>query len=141
MNTKTETEQTIDCDTDPYVPSGWKVEEHQKGGQLKWDASQPGLYFPHSNEGSRLRQELKGKPVLNANVLDYLFENPHSIPEEWRDEKVFFWGTIYRSNYNGDLFVRYLFWGAGYWDWHYHKLDLSFSNNPIVLKASWFFEP
>lgn len=78
----------IDCDADPYVPDGWKVEEHQKGGQFKWDASQMQLFLAEGQkngkriEGNKLRKELASQPVLNANVLDYMLAHPHLIPEE-----------------------------------------------------------
>ena len=32
-------EHLINCDADPYLRAGWKVEEHQKGGQFVWDES------------------------------------------------------------------------------------------------------
>src|ERR1700733_12272386 len=35
----------IDCDANPCVPKGWKVEEHQKGGVFNWDASKVDLYL------------------------------------------------------------------------------------------------
>ena len=54
----------IDCDANPFVPDGWKVEEHQKGGQLVWDASKVQLYLSDGQkngkviEGNKLRKEL-----------------------------------------------------------------------------------
>jgi hypothetical protein len=76
-------EHVIDCDAAPFIPSGWKVEEHQKGGNIKFDASKVELYLSKkqksgSIEGNKLREELKGKKVLNANVMDYLLANPQS---------------------------------------------------------------
>ncbi|MDE2001222.1 MAG: hypothetical protein KGI60_01480, partial [Patescibacteria group bacterium] len=97
-------EYLIDCDADPFVPNGWLVEKHQKGGSFKWDAAQVKLYLSNQQrndkaiEGNKLRRELVDKPVLNANVLDYLLANPHLIPEEWKGKAVFFWGTIYRDS-------------------------------------------
>jgi len=79
-------EHIIDLDADPFVPEGWKAEEHQKGGQFNWDASKVSLYLSDAQksgkciEGNKLREELAGKPVLNANVLDYLLANPHLLP-------------------------------------------------------------
>lgn len=105
---------TIDCDANPYVPDGWKVEEHIKGGEFCWNPDKVELYLCDEQkggviEGNKLRKLLKGKPVLNACVLDYLFANPQLIPEEWRGKSVFFWGTIYRDS-SGRSFVPYLYW-------------------------------
>jgi hypothetical protein len=127
-------EHMINLDAAPYLPDDWwEVEEHQKGGQFKWDASKIALrlYEDHSPGGSfsnQLREKLKGRPVYNANLLDYLLKNPHLIPEEWRDKEVFFWGTIYRNSgvvpnmfQRGDVCVRTLLWeeldGKWTWDW------------------------
>ncbi|MDP2703628.1 MAG: hypothetical protein Q8P01_00105 [bacterium] len=83
-----EAEHVINCDADPFVPDGWKVEEHQKGGLFKWDPAQVLLYLSELQrkggaikKGNELWKELAGKPVLNANVLDYLLAHPHLIPE------------------------------------------------------------
>src|SRR5271157_939727 len=61
-------EHVIDLDADPFVPDGWKVEEHQKGGQFQWDASKVSLYPPDEPEsgkcieGNKLREELASRP-------------------------------------------------------------------------------
>jgi hypothetical protein len=129
-----ESEHLIDLDATPFVPyNDWEVAEHCKGGQFKWDASKVELYLSEEQregkgiEGNKLREELKGKPVLNANVLDYLLENPHLIPEEWKGNRVFFLGTIYRAG-RGDLRVRCLCWGDGRWRWFYDWLDCKWSS-------------
>jgi hypothetical protein len=102
----------IDCDADPFVPDGWKVEEHIKGGRLEWDPENVSLYLSRKQQdgvisGDKLRKELKGKPVLNACVLDYLMANPNLIPNEWKGKCINFWGTIYRISV-GLLCVRCL---------------------------------
>lgn len=121
----------IDCDANPYIPLGWKVEEHRKGGQFEWDPSKVALYLSAAQKkgpgisGNKLRKELRSQPVLNANVLDYLLANPSLIPEDWKGEAVCFWGTIYRR-VGGVLYVRCLGWSgerlhgachfvSGYW--------------------------
>lgn len=134
-------EHVIDCDAEPFIPSGWKVEEHQKGGNIKFDASQVELYLSkkqksRSIEGNRLREELKGKKVLNANVLDYLLANPKAIPEEWKGKYIFFWGTIYRDS-DVYLSVRYLYWLGGQWYWSRGWLGGDFRGlSPAALLAS-----
>jgi hypothetical protein len=110
-----EEEHVIDCDADPFVPKGWKIEEHQKGGQFKWNSARMELSLDEGQQngnvirGHELRKKLVGKPVLNANVLDYLLAHPHLIPEEWEGKTVLFWGTIYSDAF-GDIFVRCLCW-------------------------------
>ena len=119
-------EYAIDCDADPFVPEGWKVEEHKKGGVLKWDtleyAKEKYLYLSKSQKrgglinGNKLRKILADEPVLNANVLDWLLkkEHQHLIPEELKDRNVYFLGTIYR-NPDGGPCVRFLYWRGGGW--------------------------
>jgi hypothetical protein len=122
------TKHIIDLDADPFVPGGWTLEEHRKGGQFEWDSARVALYLSPEQQGrkvikgDRLRDELKGKPVFNANLLDYLLANPQLIPEEWKGKFVFFWGTIYRDS-DGCLYVRCLFWGGGRWYWDGSWLD------------------
>ncbi|MCX6765628.1 MAG: hypothetical protein NT136_01545 [Candidatus Moranbacteria bacterium] len=135
-------DHVINCDADPFVPSGWNVIRHKKGRQLKWDPTEISLYLSKKQrdrkviEGNILHKELEKMPVLNANVLDYLLANPHLIPEEWKDKYVFFWGTIYRDS-TGYLSVRYLDWHGGRWHWHGRWLDDDWSDfNPAALLAS-----
>ena len=135
-------EHLIDCDADPFIPNDWKIEEHQKGGHFKWNASQVSLFLSDpqkknkSIEGNKLRAILKGEPVLNANVLDYLLKNPQLIPEEWKGKAIFFWGTIYRHS-GGLLCVRCLCWDDGRWRWLCFWLDRGFGGGgPAALRAS-----
>lgn len=141
-------EHVINLNADPFIPDGWKVEQHELGGSFKWDPAQVQFYLSEpqrkekSIEGNKLRKELEGKPVLNANVLDYLLANPHLIPEEWKkDEKgrtryIFFWGTIYRDS-RGGLCVRCLYWDGGRWDWDCDWLGVDWSvRGPAALRAS-----
>jgi len=141
-------DHVIDCDADPFLPKGWKVEEHQKGGQLKFDSTQVQFYLSDPQrkgkviEGNTLRKELAGKPVLNANVLDYLLAHPHLIPEEWKEDSegrtryIFFWGTIYRNS-SGGLYVRFLYWDGGRWYWDCGWLGYGwYVDSPAALRAS-----
>ena len=133
-------EHLIDCNKDPFTPSGWKVEKHKKSGMVKWTKDLVHLYLSEKQksgciQGNELREELEGKPVLNANVLDFLLNHPHLIPEEWKGKAVFFWGTIYRSP-DGDLYVRYLYWDGARWDWDCGWLDYDFDGSPAALSAS-----
>jgi len=131
----------IDCDENPFIPDGWKVEEHQKGGKIKLDISKMELYLSEkqkngSIKGNELREELKGKKPMNTNVLDFLLKNPHLIPEEWKGKHIFFWGTIYRYS-GGRLFVRYLRWDGDGWVWGFDWLVNDFdSGHPSAVSAS-----
>jgi len=133
---------TIDCDADPFVPDGWSVEEHQKGGSFQWDASKFELWLANGQkhgkvlQGNKLRKEMEKKVPFNACVLDYLRGNPHLIPEEWKGKYVFFRCTVYRDR-DGDLCVRYLYWDGGRWDWGISWLAHNWSDiNPAALRAS-----
>ena len=135
-------EHLIDCDADPFVPSGWTVESHQQGGQLVFDHAKVTLYLSNKQQnggyisGNDLRKELRRKRTLNANVLDYLLKNPHLIPEEWKGKYIFFWGTIYRYS-DGGLCVRYLCFHGGGWRWLYGWLDVWwYGGDPAVAQAS-----
>lgn len=136
----------IDCDAAPFLPEGRTVEEHQKGGQMEWDkkAQAKALYLSENQKdgkiigGEDLRKELAGKPVLNANVLDFLLKHPELIPEEWKGKKVFFWGTIYR--YPDDrLNVRYLRWSGSRWEGGDRSLGSGWSEansaSPAAVRA------
>lgn len=135
----------IDCDADPFVPDGWSVEEHQKGGSFQWDASKVELWLANgqkngevkATESKNLRKEMARKVPLNACVLDYLLANPHLIPEEWEGKHVFFWGTVY-CNRHGFLRVRCLYWSDDErWYWGSRWLgSLWFDGDPAAVRAS-----
>ncbi len=132
----------IDCDADPFVPDDWSVKEHQKGGSWKWDSSNVTLWLADGQKngkfvgGSKLRKELARKPVLNANVLDYLLMYTGLIPEEWKRKYSHFWGTVYRDR-DGFLYVRYLYWKGDRWHSRYRWLgsDLN-DNDPALVRTS-----
>ena len=131
----------INCDANLQIPDGWSIEEHQKGGAFQWNASNVALYIDKGQkdgkwiEGNKLRKALAGKPVLTANTLDYLLDNPHLIPEEWKGKTVFFWGTIYRYR-DSSLYVRCLVWYGGRWRSDFHWLDDGWSGDgPAAVSA------
>lgn len=115
---------TIDCNAGAFIPDhSFEVHEHQKGDQIEFDALKIELYKNSRDiKGFRLQKKLKGRKVLNANVLDYLMANPEVIPEDWKKDKegnpieVCFFGTIYRRS-DGELCIRYLSWGIDKWSW------------------------
>jgi hypothetical protein len=132
----------IDFDANPFVPEGWTVEEHIRGGQPEWDPTKVALYLSEGQQdgkwirGHQLREELKGKPVYNANLLDYLLAHPELIQKEWKGKPVFFWGTIYRSP-DGNLHVRSLDWRGDGWFWDFRWLGSGFhGSRPAAVPAS-----
>lgn len=127
----------INYDFHPFCPEGWKVEDHRKGGRLEWNMGKISLYLSDLQEkgveGNKLRKELESMLVPNANALDYLLAHPEIIPEEWKNKKVYFWGTIYR-NPGGYLHVRCLRWNKGQWTWGCSWLCHDFrGDSPAVL--------
>ncbi len=89
-----------------------------------------------SIKGEQLQTELANEPVLNANILDYLFAHPTLIPDEWKGEYVFFWGTVYRD-LGGRLYVCYLYFRGGLWRSDYRWLDSDwYGGHPAAVRAS-----
>lgn len=128
----------VDLGADPFIPEGWSVAEHKKGGKWKYDPTKVGLYFSKKQQngtigGHDLRKELESQPVTNANLLDFYLKNTHLIPSEWKDKTVFFWGTIYRGT--GDkLYVRCLYWRGGRWGRNFYWLNSAWDgDNPAVV--------
>lgn len=124
-------------DTNPFVPEGWTVKEHRR---INLDScSGIELYLSEKQKnglilGLELQKELKDRPVLNACHLDGLLADQKSIPEDWKDKVVYFWGTIYCDS-NGDLYVRYLGW-FGKWDWCFYWLGSTFNSDSPAILAS-----
>ena len=139
-------DHVIDLDADPFVPDGWKVEEHHKGGSFTWNPNAVEFYLSEPQrkgkwiEGNELRTELAGKPVLNANVLDYLLAHPYLNPESWKKDEqgriryILFWGTIYRRP-DGGLCVRCLCWSGGRWSWGYRWLGRDWSDDSPAARV------
>jgi len=119
---------SIDTDLNPKLPfDRAKVESHVKGGKVTIEKRDNELwindkkvipYLVSRQEGGKrikgheLREELTGKSVLNACVLDFLIEHKDFIPDSWKKDAagnysyIFFWGTIYRDS--DRLCIRYL---------------------------------
>jgi hypothetical protein len=139
----------IDCDAQPYIPEGWRIERHIPGGQIEFDPNKVELWLSDEQHqgtiiGNKLRPLVERRPglILNANVLDHLLKNTALIPESWKQDDqgrtryIYFWGTIYRDS--GDsLCVRFLFWNDGRWSWSSGWLGREFvAQNPAALFAS-----
>jgi len=95
--------------------------------------------------GNELRQEIEdGKWILlNSNILDYIFDHSELFPEHWKKDEagetryIFFQGSVFRCPPNGNLFVRYFYWGVGSLDRDYGWLDGDWTRlKPSALLAS-----
>ena len=126
-----------------HVGEGWAIVEKRADG-LYVNGCKVILHLSRRQQNGRrlqgydLREELTGKPVLNANLLDALADNVYLIPEDWKKDEqgntryIFFWGTIYRGD-DGDIFVRFLYF-RGVWRRSYAWLaDTWFGNWPAAL--------
>jgi len=124
----------IDLDADASTFGRLTVKEHKKGGLFKWNPAQVQFYLSgrqiHGKriDGNEIYKEVKDKQIFNANLLDYLLDNQHLIPEEWKLDKqgrtryICFWGTIYRNS-DDLMFVRYIYWHEVTWVWSYYELS------------------
>ena len=115
----------VDLDSDPWLPEGWEIEEHIQGEQFEWEASRVKLFTSRLSEpdkhyisGHNLRKKVAGKPVFNVNLMVYLLDNQHLIPEAWKVKAIFFWGTIL-CHLGKNLYVSYMVWketpDSGHW--------------------------
>ncbi len=117
----------IDTDAAPWCPfPEWTVKEHRPRGAWEWNPKQIHLK-PHPRTklpltGHTLVERFSEMMPLNANVLDYLWKNPHLIPKSWEGRVVYFWGTIY-SGPGGLLHVRCLNKYESKWGWSNNNLD------------------
>ncbi|MDO8512343.1 MAG: hypothetical protein Q7S57_03655 [bacterium] len=116
----------VDLDAYPFMPDGWELLEHHKGGQFEFEPAKIALFLSEDQKGDRqirgydLGNELRVHAGFNANLLDFLIAHPLLIPKDWNGKTVFFWGTHYR-NADG-VCVRYLDWGGESWIWNYYYL-------------------
>jgi len=139
-----ELDTTINLDVNPKPFKDWKVKEHKKGGQFKWDPAKAELFL-HDNQilggitGKKLRKKIAGIETFNVNLLDHLLANPSLIPDDWKaNEKgetcyVFFWGTIYYRPSDHGLYVRCLYFNVGRWWEDYRSIDYPWPCNRLSL--------
>lgn len=149
-----EQQHIIDCDVIPkglYVNNGIaEVGDHRSDRPLRWDkeAQKEALYLSSLQKGSYVRvkellKELASKPVLNANVLDYLLAHTELIPEAWQFKRVLFPGTIYHGYYDTIwircLEMKNLSWRGGCYGYspsHVDDMGKGFLNSPVALRGS-----
>jgi len=131
---------TVDLDADPFILKGWSLAKnpdgtlcHKKGGKIPFNPNMVDLYLSDeqkngSIQGKNLRKKLEVKNPYNANMLDFYLAHPELIPESWKGKYVFFFGTVYRDAVGG-LYVRYLSWLGGRWNWGFHWLGIDWNSN------------
>ncbi|MCX6717470.1 MAG: hypothetical protein NTU76_02230 [Candidatus Taylorbacteria bacterium] len=112
----------VDLDADPFIPEGWKVESHTKGGKIPFRPNMVDLYLSEEQQkrdwtvGNDLCKKVETKNPYNANLLDFFLAHPELIPKSWKGKAVYFWGTIYCFT-DGSRCVRSLFFGGDRWSW------------------------
>jgi len=121
----------IDCTAEVFIPKGYCLDQNQLGDrQYEFRPDKVFLYRPNKkmHDVFSLWEKTKGRPVLNANVLDYLLSHQEIIPEDWKKKRIFFFGTIYGGP-NREYFVRAIYWNRtepGWrWElcWYGHRLS------------------
>jgi len=135
------------AEVEQHIGEGWAIVEKRADG-LYVNGRKVVLHLSKrqqngkSIQGYDLREELTGRPVLNANILDALYDNPHLILENWKKDEdgntryIFFWGTVYRYSH-GYLCIRYLYFDDGVWDRGCGWLSFDWDGgSPAALLAS-----
>jgi hypothetical protein len=123
----------------PIIPKGydWTVDYHNNITEIPKLMK---LHLEPEQEKGYLRGEVLAKclkeKALNGNHLDYLLKHTELIPDEWKANWVYFWGTIYR-NAGGGIFVRCLDWDGDRWNWNYGWFDDDWDgDDPAAVSAS-----
>src|SRR3989338_9268272 len=121
-----------------HLGEGWSIVQKRKKG-LYVRGIRVLLYLSQRQKGSNhlkgyeLRDELVGRAVLNANLLDALYENPHLIPDDWKEDSggniryIYFWGTGFGGRV-GFEYVRCFYFHGGGWLRSYDWLDCDWSS-------------
>lgn len=128
LNADTGEQRTIDLDAAPLCPVDWSIKRHRKMGSMEWHPEKVELFLSEHQLGTSvmsgrdIKQELEGKDVFNANLLDYLLAHQELIPQEWKGKAIFFWGTEYGHKYSPRLRIRCLYWRYDHWDWLWYAV-------------------
>lgn len=132
----------IDTDKDPILPEWATPVSHKKMGQIEWKEKDFELYLDKKQKGgwingNDLYEKIKDTPVMNVNVAQFFVDNPKLYPKEWKNEYVYFWGTIVRDRRDNLRYVPYLYGrGDGVvldWVWAGH---VWFGDLPALRHAS-----
>jgi hypothetical protein len=126
---------SIDCDAPASVPyKTWSIrEQDQLSGRARgifvWDLVQVSLYATSKQKGGianghELLRSLKDKKVFGVQVLDFLLIHQELIPDTWKGQEIYFWGTIYYNSCGvGTLDVRCLRWAKDHWESGFNWID------------------
>ena len=146
---------TVDLAAEPRLPFPTAlIASHESGGIVSIESRTDSLYVDAKKvvlfrserqsegvKGRELYDELTGKPVLNANVLHFLIQNPEFIPNtvEWKKQgegdeiMIYFWGTIF-GHPNGDHCVAHMEWNGASWKWSCSSIqNWWLANQPAAL--------
>lgn len=86
------------------------------------------------------KEMFTARAVFNSNLLDFLLEYRQSIPEEFKNYHVFFFGTILRSMLGG-LCVRCLYWehrlNPGRWlEYRRYTGDTWYAHDVVAVRVN-----
>lgn len=99
--------KTIDTNKKPELPWDWiTVEKNTKYGKVPLKLK---LYEPKGKTLEAVKEEVKDMRPANWAVLQYLYENPSEVPEEFKEYWCYFFGTDLRGK-DGDWTVPYGHW-------------------------------
>ena len=109
----------VNCDAPPCLMSGVMIYHHKKMGMLNIIPEMIKLYSYYGGDihDSRVEEILLGEAKsslledfgLNANVVDYLYNNQQIIPESWKGKKIYFFNTVFKPR-EGSCYINYLEW-------------------------------
>lgn len=126
----------IDCDkeVDParFALPECEVHEHRKRGQIPWNPDNIKLQI-HAHVVAGLQLYLRDKPVLNACALDFLIRNQELIPHQWRNWRIFFWGTVFVDPDQRTRRVCYMYHKGGKWVFSDARVDATRSTTDVAI--------
>lgn len=106
--------ETIDTSADTPFPHDWAtVGSTRKYGTVKLSSLR--LYEPEGRTLAEVEREVRDMDPANMAVLQYIHGNPDSVPEEWREYRLFFFGTKLRDR-EGCWCVPSGRWDSSAWD-------------------------
>lgn len=100
-------ENYVNLNKEPKVPHGEQIIHNNNGGLWKFNFNQ--IYILIKKDFCQQNIYENG---FNANLLDYMLEYPHKIPEEWKLlGKIYFPGTTYSTKHDFEQ-IRFMHWGV-----------------------------
>lgn len=100
----------INTNDTPVLPWDWMtVESNTTYGEV--DISKLILYEPKGKTLEEVKKEVKNMKPANWSILQYLYEHPENVPEEFKKYWCYFYGTELRDR-DGRWDVPYGYWYA-----------------------------